>query len=91
MRGKECNQALALLKAMPHKGARIAHKVILSVMGNAKNNYHCDPNKLQIVEITADGAGMLKRVHAKSRGRPGPIKKRMSHLTVGVSVIGGEA
>lgn len=90
VRGKECGQSLTLLKSMPHKGSRIVQKIIQSVVANAKNNHYCDPNKLRITEILVDGAGMLKRFRAKSRGRAGPVKKRMSHLTVGVSVIGGE-
>lgn len=89
VRGKECNNSLDILKTLPHKGARVVEKIILSVMANAKNNHKYDANTLKIVEIMVDAAGMLRRFRAKSRGRVGPVKKRMAHLSVAVSPIEG--
>lgn len=90
VRGRECNHSLNILKTIPNKGARIVEKIILSVIANAKNNNKLDSNNLKVNEIVVDSAGMLRRFRAKSRGRVGPVKKRMAHLSVTVSPIEGE-
>ena len=82
VRSKNCVEALSILNSLPHKGARIVEKIIRSVMANARNNHKLDDQVLVVSKIFVDGAGMLKRHRAQSRGRAAPIKKRMSHLTV---------
>jgi len=84
VRGKNCDEVLYLLKALPQKGARIVEKLVKSAVANAKNNSRQDPHKLIVAEIFVDSAGMLKRFRAQSRGRGAPIKKRLSHVTIEV-------
>jgi len=89
VRRKDCNFSLALLRSLPNKGARIVEKIILSAMANAKKNHQMEDSNLLINEIYVDGAGMLKRFRAQSRGRAAPIKKRMSHLTINIGELNG--
>src|SRR3989339_1277449 len=85
LRGKNITEALAALKFMPHKSAKIIYKLIESAAANAVNNYKMQKDNLIIEKLVADGAGMLKRFRPRARGRAFPIKKRLSHITVYVS------
>jgi large subunit ribosomal protein L22 len=85
IRGKPVEQALALLRFLPHKAARQYYKVVQSAVANAENNFNLDPAELVVVRATADKGRMLKRYKPKARGRVGPILRRFSHLTVVVA------
>lgn len=82
LRGKPAAEALAILKFMPQKGARILEKVIKSAMANAKNNYKMDEATLVIHEIYANKGVIMRRWQPRARGRAFPILKRSSHVTV---------
>lgn len=83
--GKPAEKALAQLRFMPQKAARLVAKVLRSAIANAKNNYKLKPENLIISEAYADAASILKRIKPRARGRAFPIKKRISHITVVVS------
>jgi large subunit ribosomal protein L22 len=82
LRGKPAAEALAILKFMPQKGARILEKVIKSAMANAKNNYKMNEAALVIREIYANKGIIMRRWQPRARGRAFPILKRTSHVTV---------
>lgn len=86
VRGKNTDEALALLSFMPHKGAELVLEVVKSAVANAKHNYKLN-EALFISEAFADEATAYRRWKAKSRGRAHPLKKRNSHITVYVSPI----
>ncbi len=83
--GKPAELALAQLKFMPNKSAKLIYKVLHSAIANAKNNYKMKPEELVVVEAYADSAAIMKRIRPRARGRAFPIKKRISHITVVVS------
>jgi len=87
LRGKPTKAALACLAFMPHKGARIIEKTLLSAVANAKNNFKLDESSLYISEAFVDEATPFKRFKAASRGRAAPRKRRNCHVTVCVSPI----
>lgn len=82
VRGMGAEQALAVLQFMPQKGAGIVHKLVLSALANAENNYELAREDMVVAKIYADGGPMLKRFKAGARGRYKPRKRRTSHLTV---------
>jgi len=82
VRGKPVGQALATLRFTPKKGARLVRKVLESAIANAENNRSADIDELKIEWITVDAAPMLKRFHARAKGRGNRIVKRNSHITV---------
>lgn len=82
VRGLGAEQALTVLEYMPHKGARIVHKLVASALANAENNLELERENMFVKTIYADGGPMLKRFKAGARGRYKPRKKRTSHLTV---------
>lgn len=88
LRGKKVSAALAALRFMPQKAAKVIYKTVQAAVANAKNNFKLQEDKLVIQEIFADSAGMIKRMRARAKGRGFPIKKRLSHLTVYVAEKG---
>ena len=89
VRGKSVKEALALLKFMPKKGARIIAKVIQSAASNAKNNFSQSMDDLMVSEIWAVKGPTLKRGTPANRGRMWPIHEHLSHITVVVSSMSG--
>lgn len=85
VRGKGVGNALATLKFMPKKGARLVLKVLESAIANAENNLGADIDELKVARIEVDAAPSLKRHHARAKGRGNRIVKRNSHITVHVS------
>jgi large subunit ribosomal protein L22 len=85
VRGQSVGRALATLKFMPKKGAAIVLKVLESAIANAENNQGADIDELRVSRIMVDTAPVLKRMHARAKGRGSRIVKRNSHITVQVS------
>lgn len=80
LRGRPCNEALLILKFMPHKASSSISKAILSAISNAKSNYGLVDKTFFISEARVDSGPVLKRFCPHAQGRAFPIKKRMSHI-----------
>lgn len=85
IKGKDVDEALAILKFTSKKAARIVEKVLNSAIANAEHNYDLDRESLYIAEIYADQGPAMKRVKPRALGRADLIRKRTSHITVVVS------
>jgi len=85
VRGKGVGNALATLKFMPKKGARLVLKVLESAIANAENNLGADIDELKVERVEVDAAPMFKRFHARAKGRGNRILKRNSHILIQVS------
>ena len=84
VRGKAVGNAIATLKFMPKKGAELVRKVLESAVANAEHNLGADIDTLKVTAIMVDEAPLLKRFHARAKGRGNRIVKRNSHITVQV-------
>jgi large subunit ribosomal protein L22 len=84
VRGKSVGNAIATLKFMPKKGAELVRKVLESAVANAEHNLGADIDALKVTAIMVDAAPVLKRFHARAKGRGNRIIKRNSHITVQV-------
>ena len=82
VRGKNVDEALAILKYMPQKSAGIIAKVVKSAAANAENNMNMDPKKLYVSEVYANQGPTLKRFMPRAQGRATSIRKRTSHIGV---------
>jgi large subunit ribosomal protein L22 len=82
IRGKDADQALAILRFMPQKGAHFVSKVITSAIANAENNNEMNRQDLYVKAVFADEGLRLKRMKAGARGRYKPRVRRYSHVTV---------
>jgi large subunit ribosomal protein L22 len=85
VRGKPVGNAIAQLKFMPKKGAKLVRKVLESAVANAEHNHGADIDELKVTLIHVDAAPQLKRFGSRAKGRGTRIIKRNSHITVGVS------
>ena len=82
VRGKNVNDALAILKFTPGKGSTIVEKVVESAKANAENNFDMNPDNLYVSEIIVNQGPTMKRWRAGAQGRAGMILKRSSHVGV---------
>lgn len=82
IRGKNVDEALAILKFMPNKSADIIAKVVKSAAANAENNMNMDSKKLYVSEVYANQGPTLKRFMPRAQGRATSIRKRTSHIGV---------
>ena len=85
VRGQPVGQALAVLAYTPKKGARIVRKVLESAIANAEHNLGADIDELKVARIEVDTAPVVKRFHARAKGRGNRIVKRLSHIKVTVA------
>lgn len=82
VRGLPAAEAIARLRFMPQKGARILEKVIKAAVANAKNNHKLAEEGLIISQAYVNKGIIMKRWRPRARGRVNTIFKRTSHLTV---------
>ena len=82
VRGKNVDEAMAIVKFMPQKSAGIIAKVVKSAAANAENNMNMDPKKLYVSEVYANQGPTLKRFMPRAQGRATGIRKRTSHIGV---------
>ncbi len=82
VRGKDAQEALAILKFTPNHAAAEVSKVVKSAIANAKNNHQLDENKLYIKACYADEGITMKRWMPRAKGNASQILKRTSHITV---------
>ena len=80
IRGKNVDDALAILKYTPKAASPVVYK-LLSI-ANAVNNNEMDRKSLYVAEVYANPGPTLKRYVARSRGSASPILKRTSHISV---------
>ncbi len=84
VRGRRVDEALAVLRFQPHRGARMLEKVIKSALANAEDRGAPNLGGLKVVEARIDGGPMFKRLRPRARGMAHVIKKRFAHIVVAV-------
>ena len=85
VRGQPIGNALNILAFTPKKGAKIIKKVLESAIANAEHNNGADIDELKVTRIYVEKGPVLKRFHARAKGRGNRITKPTCHvfLTVG--------
>jgi len=83
VRRKPYTEAVSLLENMPHKGARLIRKTMVSAASNAlSRDKKLVEDMLYIKEISVDDGPRMKRIWIRGRGRADMLLKRMCHITV---------
>lgn len=82
IRGKKVDQALAELEFSRKRIAIDVRKCLMSAIANAENNHQLDPNDLVVSEAWVGKNMVMKRFHARGRGRGARILKPFSQITV---------
>ena len=82
IRGKDVDEALAIVKFTPKASSVIIEKLLKSAIANAENNHYMTRANLYIAEIYANQGPTLKRIRPAAKGSAYKIRKRTSHITV---------
>lgn len=87
IRGKNAQEALAILKFAPQAAAEPVAKLVNSAIANARvkadnENVPFNEDELVITRAFVDEGTTLKRFRPRAQGRAYRINKRTSHITV---------
>ncbi len=87
VRGKNAQEALAILKFAPQAAAEPVFKLVASAIANARvkadaENLRLNEDELVISRAFVDEGATLKRFRPRAQGRAFRINKRTSHITV---------
>ena len=82
IRGKKAEKALIDLQFSRKRVAQDVQKALQSAVSNAENNHNLDVDRLYVAEATVGKALVMKRFHARGRGRSAGVKKYFSNLTI---------
>ena len=82
IRGKNVDEALAIVKFTPKASSEVIEKLLKSAIANAENNHGMKHEKLYVAEIYANQGPTLKRIRPAAKGSAVRIRKRTSHITI---------
>ncbi len=87
IRGKKVQAALNDLEFSRKRIAGTVKKTLESAVANAENNHDLDVDALIVSEAYVGKSLVMKRFHARGRGRASRIEKPFSHLTIVVREV----
>ncbi|MFZ4809291.1 MAG: 50S ribosomal protein L22 [Hyphomicrobiaceae bacterium] len=87
IRGKKVGQALSDLEFSRKRISQDVRKCVMSAVANAENNHGLDVDNLIVAEAWVGKNLVMKRFHARGRGRSGAIMKPFSQITVVVREV----
>lgn len=82
IRGKYAAAALTQLRFEKRRVANEVRKVLQAAVANAENNHGLDVDRLIVSEAWVGRSFVMKRFHARGRGRSAGIEKPFSNLTI---------
>ena len=90
IRGKQAEEALAILKFAPQAASEPVHKIVASAVANARQKATQQglpfrEEELFISEAFVNEGPTMKRIQPRAQGRAYRINKRTSHITVVVA------
>jgi large subunit ribosomal protein L22 len=90
IKGKQAQEALAILKFAPQGASEPVYKLVASAIANARvkadaSNTYLDEQDLFVANAYVDEGTTLKRFQPRAQGRAFRINKRTSHITVVLS------
>jgi len=90
IKGRQAQEALAILKFAPQGASEPVYKLVASAIANARvkadaSNTYLDEQDLFVANAYVDEGTTLKRFQPRAQGRAFRINKRTSHITVVLS------
>ena len=82
IRNQPAGQAIATLTFSKRRIAHQVRKALESAIANAENNHDLDVDDLVVSQAFVGKALVMKRFHARARGRGARIMKPFSNLTI---------
>ena len=87
IRGKKVQAAIADLEFSRKRVAEHVRKCVISAVANAENNHGLDVDDLVVAEAFVGKNMVLKRFHARGRGRASSVMRPFSQITVVVRQV----
>ncbi len=85
IRGRSAQDAVATLTFSKRRIAQTVKKTLESAIANAENNHRLDVDQLVVARAEVGRALVMKRFHARGRGRSARVEKWFSHLKIVVA------
>ena len=85
IRNRSAAAAVATLTFSKRRIAQQVKKVLESAIANAENNHQLDVDRLVVSRAEVGRSIVMKRFHARGRGRASRIEKWFSHLKIVVA------
>lgn len=82
IRGLKVDRAMAELEFSRKRAAVDVLKLLKSAVANADNNHNLDIDSLVVAEAHVGKNLVMKRMHARARGRGVRVEKQFSQLTI---------
>ena len=82
IRGQPAGRAVVTLEFCRKRIAGAVKKALESAIANAENNHNLDVDRLFVAEASVGKHLVMKRLHARARGRAGRIEKHISQLRI---------
>jgi large subunit ribosomal protein L22 len=85
IRGAPAQSAIATLAFSKRRIAKTVKKTLESAIANAENNHQLDVDRLVVSRAEVGRAIVMKRFHARGRGKSSRVEKWFSHLKIVVA------
>lgn len=85
IRNQPASTALAKLTFSKRRIAKEVKTILESAIANAENNHQLDVDRLIVSKAEVGKAMVMRRFHARGRGRSAQIQKFFSHLKIVVA------
>ena len=85
IRNQPAGQAIATLTFSKRRIAHQVRKALESAIANAENNHQLDVDRLVVSRAEVGRSIVMRRFHARGRGRASRIEKWFSHLKIVVA------
>jgi large subunit ribosomal protein L22 len=85
IRNRTASEAVATLTFSKRRIAQDVRKVLESAIANAENNHQLDVDRLIVTRAEVGKSVVMRRFHARGRGRSARIEKWFSHLKIVVA------
>jgi large subunit ribosomal protein L22 len=82
IKGMKAEDALVQLQFSRKRISGEVRKLLLSAIANAENNHNLDIDRLIVSEVRVGKAMVMKRFHARARGRGARILKPFSNMEI---------
>jgi len=82
IRGRRAADAVATLTFSKRRIAQTVKKTLESAIANAENNHQLDVDQLVVSRVEVGRSQVMKRFHARGRGRSSRVEKWFSHLKI---------
>jgi large subunit ribosomal protein L22 len=87
IRGRKAQDAIATLTFSKRRIAGTVKKTLESAIANAENNHSLDVDRLVVAKAEVGRSAVMKRFHARGRGRAARVEKWFSHLKIVVAEV----